>query len=89
MFLLLILSKIHAWLRYRETVAELSRLTDRDLEDLGVSRFEIKSLARTSARTEAALLSKQTPAPRRALFVVGEAVGSSSSPRVRRAARPA
>jgi uncharacterized protein YjiS (DUF1127 family) len=45
-----VLSKIRNYLRYRETVTELSRLTDRELDDLGISRFEIDSVARGSAR---------------------------------------
>jgi uncharacterized protein YjiS (DUF1127 family) len=45
-----VLSKIRSYLQYRETVAELSRLTDRELEDLGISRFEIESVARSSTR---------------------------------------
>ena len=45
-----VLSKIRNYLQYRETVAELSRLTDRELEDLGISRFEIDSAARNSIR---------------------------------------
>lgn len=43
----LFLSKIKAYLKYRETVRELSRLTDRELEDIGVSRVDIANLART------------------------------------------
>lgn len=49
MFVTLILSRIAAWLRYRETVRELSRLTDRDLADVGVSRAEIAAIARNHA----------------------------------------
>ena len=45
-----ILSKIRNYLQYRETVAELSRLTDRELEDLGITRFEIESVARDGTR---------------------------------------
>ena len=45
-----ILSKIRNYLHYRETVAELSRLTDRELEDLGITRFEIESVARDGTR---------------------------------------
>lgn len=45
-----VLSKFRNYLRYRETVAELSRLSDRELEDLGISRFEIDSVARGDAR---------------------------------------
>jgi len=44
-----ILSKIRAYRSYRETVSELSRLTDRELDDLGISRFEIETVARTHA----------------------------------------
>lgn len=49
MFVSLILSKIRAYLAYRETVRELSQLTDRELDDLGISRFEIDGIARTHA----------------------------------------
>ncbi|ACA16948.1 protein of unknown function DUF1127 [Methylobacterium sp. 4-46] len=49
MFVSVILSKIRAYLRYRETVVELSRLTDRELDDLGISRSDIVGIARTHA----------------------------------------
>jgi uncharacterized protein YjiS (DUF1127 family) len=42
-----ILSKVRAYMNYRETVRELSQLTDRELDDLGISRFEIDGIART------------------------------------------
>jgi uncharacterized protein YjiS (DUF1127 family) len=45
-----ILSKVRNYFQYRETVAELSRLTDRELEDLGISRYEIESVARQGSR---------------------------------------
>lgn len=45
-----ILSKIRNYLQYRETVAELSRLTDRELEDLGISRYDIESVSRDCTR---------------------------------------
>jgi uncharacterized protein YjiS (DUF1127 family) len=41
-----VLSKIRNYIQYRETVAELSRLTDRELDDLGISRYDIESVAR-------------------------------------------
>lgn len=44
-----LLSKIRAWMRYRETVRELSQLSDRELADIGVSRFEIETVARLNA----------------------------------------
>jgi uncharacterized protein YjiS (DUF1127 family) len=36
-------------MRYRDTVRELSQLTDRELDDLGISRFQIESIARDHA----------------------------------------
>ena len=47
MFTSFILSKVRAYLKYRETVRELSRLTDRELDDIGVARFQIDGIART------------------------------------------
>jgi len=46
MFTSVILSKIREYFRYRETVRELSRLSDRELEDIGVSRYQIDGVAR-------------------------------------------
>jgi uncharacterized protein YjiS (DUF1127 family) len=46
MFVTYLLSRIRAYLRYRETVRELSALTDRELDDLGISHFEIGNVAR-------------------------------------------
>jgi uncharacterized protein YjiS (DUF1127 family) len=46
MFTSLVLSKIRSYLKYRETVRELSRLTDRELEDVGISRYQIDGIAR-------------------------------------------
>ena len=34
------------WRRYRETVDELGRLSNRQLDDLGINRSEIKQIAR-------------------------------------------
>ena len=34
------------WRRYRNTVSELSRLTNRELTDLGITRADIQSVAR-------------------------------------------
>jgi uncharacterized protein YjiS (DUF1127 family) len=45
-FVSLILSRWRDWLRYRETLRELSRLTDRELDDVGVSRSDIPHVAR-------------------------------------------
>ncbi|GAU86083.1 DUF1127 domain-containing protein [Bosea sp. BIWAKO-01] len=49
MFVTMIAAKIRTFLRYRETVRELSRLTNRELADLGLSRSEIPFIARTHA----------------------------------------
>lgn len=34
------------WRRYRETVTELNRLSNRELADLGINRYDIHSVAR-------------------------------------------
>ena len=49
MFVSWILSKMRAYLRYRETLRELSQLSDRELDDLGIGRFEIESIARNAS----------------------------------------
>ncbi|MGB3389293.1 MAG: DUF1127 domain-containing protein [Pseudaminobacter sp.] len=41
-----ILRNYRNWRRYRETVTELGRLSNRELADLGISRSEIHSVAR-------------------------------------------
>jgi uncharacterized protein YjiS (DUF1127 family) len=38
------------WRRYHQSLSELSRLGDRQLADIGVSRSDISRLARSSAR---------------------------------------
>lgn len=48
MFVTMILSRIRAYLRYRDTVNELSRLSDRELEDIGLARADIDAIARTA-----------------------------------------
>lgn len=40
-----ILSAIYRWLRYRDTIRELSRLSDRQLDDLGIHRSDIPGVA--------------------------------------------
>ena len=40
--------RLRSWNRYRATVRELSQLTDRDLNDLGISRGEIRFIAKKS-----------------------------------------
>ena len=49
MFVSYILSKIRAYKLYRETVRELTELSDRELADLGIARFDIARVARQAA----------------------------------------
>ncbi len=49
MFLAAIAARLTAYVRYRQTVRELSKLSDRELDDLGISRWEIASVARRNA----------------------------------------
>lgn len=41
-------SSVRRWRHYRDTVQELSRLSDRELDDIGISRSEISRIARRS-----------------------------------------
>jgi uncharacterized protein YjiS (DUF1127 family) len=45
----MIAEKVSAWRRYRISVRELSRLTDRELTDLGLNRYDIEIVARQTA----------------------------------------
>jgi uncharacterized protein YjiS (DUF1127 family) len=36
------------WRKYRQTVTELGRMSSRGLEDLGIDRADIRSVARAS-----------------------------------------
>jgi uncharacterized protein YjiS (DUF1127 family) len=36
------------WRKYRQTVAELGRMSTRELDDLGIGRSEIRSVARAA-----------------------------------------
>jgi uncharacterized protein YjiS (DUF1127 family) len=45
-----ITEKLSAWRRYREAVRELSQLTDRELDDIGVRRGDIPFIAAGAAR---------------------------------------
>ncbi|HEX4767125.1 MAG TPA: DUF1127 domain-containing protein [Lichenihabitans sp.] len=48
-----IATKVAAWRRYRDSVRELSRLSDRELSDLGIGRADIETVVRQSFRLEA------------------------------------
>lgn len=41
---------LQAWRRYNTSIAELSRLGDRELADIGISRSDIYRIARDNAR---------------------------------------
>jgi uncharacterized protein YjiS (DUF1127 family) len=36
------------WRKYRQTISELGRMSDRELNDLGIGRSEIRRVARTA-----------------------------------------
>ncbi|MBD9448627.1 DUF1127 domain-containing protein [Rhizobium sp. RHZ01] len=38
------------WRKYRQTVSELGRMSNRSLHDLGINRGEIERIAKTGAR---------------------------------------
>ncbi len=50
----LFLGRLSGWIaeqrRYRRTLAELSTLTDRELDDIGLNRGDLESVARRSSR---------------------------------------
>ncbi len=53
------------WRRYTASVRELSRLSDRELEDIGIARYAIRDVARgvpAMSRGAAAAIARTTPA---------------------------
>lgn len=46
--------KLNAWRRYREAVRELSQLSDRELNDIGIRRGEIEDIVRRSVASKPA-----------------------------------
>ncbi|MGW9231339.1 DUF1127 domain-containing protein [Pseudorhizobium sp. NPDC055634] len=44
-----VLRSFNTWRQYRRTVAELSRMTPRDLSDVGISRSDIHRVARQAS----------------------------------------
>ena len=49
MFVTWLLSRIRAYQRYRQTLNELQRLSDRELDDVGLRRSDIDAVARRFA----------------------------------------
>ncbi|WP_201863990.1 DUF1127 domain-containing protein [Microvirga soli] len=46
MFLSVVLSGLRRWLLARETARQLSALSDRELSDIGIARYDITRVAR-------------------------------------------
>ena len=46
--------KLNAWRRYRDAMRELSRMSDRELSDIGIRRGDIEFVARRSVMTKTA-----------------------------------
>ncbi len=42
-------TRLHRWMRYRESLRELNRCSDRELCDLGLSRNDLRRVAYESA----------------------------------------
>jgi uncharacterized protein YjiS (DUF1127 family) len=40
---------LSAWVKFRQTVNELDRMSSRELQDLGIDRTDIRRIARASA----------------------------------------
>ena len=45
--------KLATWRRYREAVRELSQLSDRELDDIGIRRGDIEFIVRRSVASQA------------------------------------
>ena len=39
---------LNNWIKYRQTVAELGRMSTRELQDLGIARADIRRVARAA-----------------------------------------
>jgi uncharacterized protein YjiS (DUF1127 family) len=46
--------KLDAWRRYRDAVRELSQLSDRELDDIGIRRGDIEYVVRRTVAARAA-----------------------------------
>ena len=45
--------KLTAWRKYRDAVRELSQLSDRELDDIGIPRGDIENTVRRSIASQA------------------------------------
>ena len=55
--------KLTAWRRYREAVRELSQLSDRELEDIGIRRGDIEYIVRRTVAGQVCGLISAIPDP--------------------------
>ena len=79
--------KLSAWRRYRDAVRELSQLSDRELEDIGVRRGDIEFVVRRSVdgaerRLIVAVPPRQKPMTRPARWRVGSKAAHSPAARL-------
>ena len=51
MFLTNLIRLVRSWRRYQQSMRELSRLDDRELADIGISRGEIPTVAWNAAQS--------------------------------------
>jgi uncharacterized protein YjiS (DUF1127 family) len=45
-----IMKRLNDWRRYRQTLSELGRISERELQDLGLRRADIEAVARGEIR---------------------------------------
>jgi len=46
-----LIERIRIWRRERQTLAELRRLNERDLADIGINPVDVRAIAREAARS--------------------------------------
>ena len=46
-----LIERFRIWRRERQTLAELRRLNERDLSDIGISPADVRAIARQAARS--------------------------------------
>lgn len=49
MFISTLINRLKAYLRYRRNIEALSRLSDRELSDIGIARCDIENVSRDAA----------------------------------------
>jgi len=51
MLMSLVLTQVQLWFTYHKTIRELESLSERELSDLGISRADIRHIARQAAQS--------------------------------------